>query len=65
MNMVTVGIDLAKNIFAFHGIDQNGKDITSRLAAMCHRSTASVDVKRVGPARGAPDQFKGRQPTPG
>ena len=25
MNIVTVGIDLAKNIFALHGIDQSGK----------------------------------------
>jgi transposase len=27
MSIVTVGIDLAKNIFAFHGVDQNGKAV--------------------------------------
>jgi hypothetical protein len=27
MNMVTVGIDLAKNIFALHGVDQSGKAV--------------------------------------
>ena len=27
MNIVTVGIDLAKNIFALHGVDQHGKAI--------------------------------------
>ena len=27
MNIVTVGIDLAKNIFALHGIDQSGKAV--------------------------------------
>lgn len=25
MSMVTVGIDLAKNVFALHGVDDNGK----------------------------------------
>lgn len=27
MNIVTVGIDLAKNVFALHGVDQYGKAI--------------------------------------
>jgi transposase len=27
MNIVTIGIDIAKNIFAFHGVDQNGKAV--------------------------------------
>ena len=27
MNMVTVGIDLAKNVFALHGVDQSGKAV--------------------------------------
>ena len=27
MNIVTVGIDLAKNIFALHGINQSGKAV--------------------------------------
>ena len=25
MNIITIGIDLAKNIFAVHGVDENGK----------------------------------------
>jgi hypothetical protein len=25
MNIITVGIDLAKNVFAVHGADDNGK----------------------------------------
>lgn len=25
MNIITVGIDLAKNVFAVHGVDNNGK----------------------------------------
>ena len=27
MSIVTVGIDLAKNIFAVHGVDENGKAV--------------------------------------
>jgi transposase len=27
MNIVTVGIDLAKNVFALHGVDQSGKAV--------------------------------------
>ena len=30
MRMVTVGIDLAKNIFAVHGVDENGKAVLIR-----------------------------------
>ncbi len=35
MTITTVGIDLAKNVFAVHGVDQNGKTvlIKSRVAA--------------------------------
>ncbi|MFC0691343.1 IS110 family transposase, partial [Paraburkholderia humisilvae] len=25
MSIVTIGIDLAKNVFAVHGVDENGK----------------------------------------
>ena len=25
MNIITIGTDLAKNIFAVHGVDENGK----------------------------------------
>ena len=27
MNIVTVGIDLAKNVFGLHGVDQSGKAV--------------------------------------
>lgn len=27
MNMVAVGVDFAKNIFALHGVDQNGRTV--------------------------------------
>lgn len=27
MSIVTVGIDLAKNVFAVHGVDDNGKSV--------------------------------------
>ncbi len=27
MRIVTVGIDLAKNVFAVHGVDDNGKPV--------------------------------------
>ncbi len=27
MNIVTVGIDLAKNVFSLHGVDQSGKSV--------------------------------------
>ena len=30
MAIVTVGIDLAKNVFAVHGVDQSGKAILIR-----------------------------------
>ena len=27
MGIITVGIDLAKNIFAVHGVDDNGEEV--------------------------------------
>jgi transposase len=27
MTITTVGIDLAKNVFAVHGVDQNGRTV--------------------------------------
>ena len=27
MNIITVGIDLANNVFAVHGLDDNGKPV--------------------------------------
>ena len=30
MTIVTVGIDLAKNVFAVHGVDETGKPVLAR-----------------------------------
>ena len=27
MSIITIGIDLAKNVFAVHGVDENGKAV--------------------------------------
>ena len=32
MSIITVGIDLAKNVFAVHGVDDNGNAARSRTA---------------------------------
>jgi len=31
MDIVTVGIDLAKNVFALHGVDQSGKAVFTHV----------------------------------
>ncbi len=37
MNITTLGIDIAKNVFQLHGIDNNGKTIlTQRLSEGRH-----------------------------
>ena len=36
MSIVTVGIDLAKNIFAVHGVDENGKAVLIRPKAVSY-----------------------------
>jgi len=33
MSIITAGIDLAKNIFAVHGVDQNGKAVLIKAKA--------------------------------
>jgi len=30
MSIITIGIDLAKNVFAVHGVDDNGKPVLVR-----------------------------------
>ena len=32
MAIITMGIDLAKNVFAFHGVDETGKPVLLRPA---------------------------------
>ena len=32
MTITTIGIDLAKNVFAVHGVDQNGKTEPPRVS---------------------------------
>ena len=47
---------LPEEMFEIVVLSTKGDRITDRsLAAQDQRSTASVDVKRVGPARGEPD----------
>jgi len=40
MNIITVGIDLAKNVFAVHGINDNGKPVLSRTLQVAGRLTS-------------------------
>ena len=45
MAIVTVGIDLAKNVFAVHGVDESGKAVLVRPAvprARLHELIASL-----------------------
>lgn len=33
MNVTTVGIDLAKNVFSVHGVDQHGKAVMKKTVS--------------------------------
>lgn len=35
MTITTVGIDLAKNVFAVHGVDQNGRTVLVKPKGHC------------------------------
>jgi transposase len=48
MSIVTVGIDLAKNVFAVHGVDDNGKAVLVK-PKVPHRARAGHLC--AGPAR--------------
>ena len=51
MEIVTLGIDLAKNIFALHGVDSGGKVVLQRPAvkrAKLLELTASLPPCRIG-----------------
>ena len=43
MNIVTVGIDLAKNVFALHGVDQSGKAVFIKPKVVCGQLLEMVD----------------------
>ena len=59
MGIVTVGIDLAKNVFALHGVDQSGKavfikpkvvrgqllEMVAVLEHACHRVSGLVQLE--------------------
>ena len=36
MTITTVGIDLAKNVFAVHGVDQNGRTVLVKPKAVSY-----------------------------
>ncbi|CAH0354796.1 hypothetical protein AQB9606_03946 [Aquabacterium sp. CECT 9606] len=35
MSIIAIGLDLAKNVFAMHGIDEAGKTLLIKPAATC------------------------------
>ena len=37
MKITTVGIDLAKNVFQVHGVDERGKAVLTQAAASAHQ----------------------------
>jgi hypothetical protein len=41
MSIITVGIDLAKNVFAVHGVDDNGKPALVQAEAFTRASAAA------------------------
>lgn len=54
MTITTVGIDFAKNVFAVHGVDQNGKAVliksrvtrTALPGLIAERTTAGLESAR-------------------
>ena len=42
MPVVTVGIDLAKNVFAIHGVDESGKAILVKPRVMRNQLTVLI-----------------------
>ena len=49
MNITTVGIDLAKNVFQVHGVDECGK-VLLRQALAWVPAALMRSVRRLGPA---------------
>ena len=46
MNITTVGIDLAKNVFSLHGVDANGKAVLRlRRSSITWRSIAVFPLR--------------------
>ena len=56
MNIVTVGIDLAKNIFALHGVDQTGK------AVLVKPKVRRAAVLRMAGIGATPDELGREEP---
>ena len=38
MNVKTIGIDLAKNVFQIHGVDEHGKRLFNKQLALLNKS---------------------------
>ena len=43
MTIVTVGIDLAKNVFAVHGVDATGKPVLLRPCVLCAKLAELIE----------------------
>lgn len=42
MVIITIGIDLAKNVFAVHGVDETGKPVLVRPCVKCAACTSAA-----------------------
>ena len=47
MNITTLGIDLGKNVFHLHGVDEHGKPVVQKRQGKCRDALAS-DPRRPG-----------------
>lgn len=48
MSIATVGIDLAKNLFAVHGVDDNGKPVLVKPKVQCAEWLPLIAIKGTG-----------------
>ncbi len=63
MNVTTVGIDLAKNVFSVHGVDAHGKPVlknnqmgsASQLFSFMHHQRFAGDLDKPGGCEGCFD----------
>jgi transposase len=46
MKITTVGIDLAKNVFQIHGVDDHGKPVLRKKLGMVQKARILVNSRR-------------------
>ena len=46
MNITTIGVDLAKNVFQVHGVDERGKAVLRKTLKRAEMSTFSPSCRR-------------------